>query len=268
MPTPTGDFPIKSLAVFVVVAIILRGLVILAGMFFPGPNLLPYLVRLIISFLVVVGLWTLNQRLLGRDGFPSDALGLNLRRGGWFFAGGFIMAIILLSIMGVLWLLAPFHWEKGTLTGVGLLWQTLDYLGGNLGEELVFRGYLLLLLTRYLGLTSALFIVALLFGLFHLPGLSGWIAVKMICTTAVMSFLFAYGFISSGSLWTAFGLHVFGNVLLHCVLGMSSSASLYNVVADAAWPRTYDPGFWALMSVTIAIVVVAAFFANKLNPRL
>jgi len=242
--------------------------VVLAWAFFPGPFLFPHVVRVTVPLFVAMGLLVLNQRMLARDGFPADALGMNMRRFGWFIAGGLIVAPIILLIAGELWLLAPFHWERGSLTWAGLSWQTAEYLGGNLGEELIFRGYLLLLFTRHFGLTRALFIVALLFGLFHLPGLSAWTAVKMVCTTAAMSFLFAYGFSLTGSLWTAVGLHVFGNVFLHQVFGMSGGSSFYSPVPDAGWPKEYDPGFCAEMSITTAIVFGAGFVMKRLNSRL
>jgi membrane protease YdiL (CAAX protease family) len=173
LPTASG-FPVKSLVFFISAVIVLRGIVVLAWAFFPGAGLFPHVVRVTVPLFVAVGLLALNQRLLAREGFPQDALGLNARRFGWFFAGGFIIALVILLIAGELWLLAPFHWARGSLTWAGLSWQTAEYFGGNLGEELAFRGYLLLLLTRRFRLTGALFIIALLFGLFHLPGLSAW----------------------------------------------------------------------------------------------
>jgi len=250
-----GKFPVKSLAIFLIAALVLRMFGVLASAFFPGFGLFPQFARVTILLLAAIGLWALSQRVLLRDGFPPDALGLDLHRIGWFFTGGFVITPVILLMAGAVWLMAPFHWERGSLTWPKLFWQTAEYFGGNFGEELIFRGYLLLLLTRYLRLTGALFTSALLFGIFHLPGLSGWTAAKMVSTTAAMSFLFAYGYIFTGSLWTAVGLHVFGNVSLHCVIGMSDGASILSPVIYGTWPKRYDPAFCALMAVTIPIAL-------------
>ena len=257
----------KSLVLFVIAVIALRAFAVLAWAFFPGSGLFPQLARVSIPLFVAIGLLVLNQRLLSRDGFPPDALGFCARRIGWFFAGGIINAGIILLMAGALWLLVPFHWERGSLTWEKLGWQTAEYFAGNVGEELAFRGYLLLLLTRHFGLTRALFVVALLFGLFHLPGLSGWTAVKMVCTTAAWSFLFAYGYLLTGSLWTAVGLHVFGNAILHHVFGMSGGTSILTPVMHKPWPDDYDPAFCVWMAVSIPIAVGAALVGERLRSR-
>lgn len=86
----------------------------------------------------------------------------------------------------------------------------------------------------------------------------------MVCTTGAMSFLFAYGFILSGSLWTAVGLHVFGNIILHQVLGMSGGASILTPVMHRSWPDHYDPAFYAWMTVVIPLEIGAAFAVKRL----
>lgn len=262
-----GKFPVKSLAAFVAAAVLLRVVAVLAWAFFPGSDVFGQLARVTIPLFVAIGLLMLNQHLLRRDGFPRDALGLQPAKIGWFFSGAILILPVILLIAATLWLLVPFHWERGSLTWTKLFWQTAEYFAGNLGEELAFRGYLLVLFTRYFGLTRALFMVALLFGIFHLPGLSGWAAVKMVCTTGVGSFLFAYGFVFTGSLWTAVGMHVFGNTILHHVLGMGAGASIFSPVLHDSWPAHYDPAFCAWMTVSITLSICAALVLTRLNRR-
>lgn len=127
----------------------------------------------------------------------------------------------------------------------------------------MFRGYLLLLLTRHFGLARGLFIVGLLFGLFHLPGLSGWAAAKMICTTMTWSYLFAYGFILTGSLWTALGMHMAGNIVLHHVAGLSAKPSLLTAVLHDPWPTSYDPAFVVWFAVSIPVLGFAAWRTRR-----
>lgn len=256
-------FPTTSLVWFVVGAVVLRMLAIPAWMFFPERGVFAHSARVFIPLLVVVGLIGLNRMFLMRDGFPRDTLGLGLRRIGWFFAGGILIVPVMLAMAGVLWLLVPFHWERGAMAWSQLGWKTAEYFAGNFGEELAFRGYFLVVLARYLGLTRALLIGALLFGLFHLPGLSGMEAVKMVCTTGTLSFVFAYGYVLTGSLWTAVGLHVFGNVILHEVLGMSGKSGIATMVFHEPWPSSYDPAFLVWLGVSIPTAVTGALLVKR-----
>jgi membrane protease YdiL (CAAX protease family) len=261
-------FPTASLVWFVVGAVVLRLLAIPAWMFFPERGVFAHSARVVIPLLVVIGLIALNRKFLMRDGFPRDTLGLGLRRIGWFFAGGVLIVPVILAIAGALWLLVPFHWERGAMAWSQLGWKTAKYFAGNFGEELAFRGYVLVVLTRYLGLTRALLIGALLFGLFHLPGLSGMQAIKMICTTGAMSFVFAYGYVLSGSLWTAVGLHVFGNVILHEVLGMSGKSGIATMVFHEPWPSSYDPAFLVWLGVSIPVAVTGALLVKRFGMKI
>jgi uncharacterized protein len=256
-------FPTASLVWFMIGAVVLRMLAIPAWMFFPERGVFPHLARVFIPLLVVVGLIFLNRTFLKRDGLPPDALGLSLRQIGWFFVGGVLIVPVILAMAGALWLLVPFHWERGAMPWSQLAWKAAEYFAGNFGEELAFRGYFLLVLARYLGLTRALLIGALLFGLFHLPGLSGMEALKMVCTTAAMSFVFAYGYVLTGSLWTAVGLHVFGNVILHEVLGMGGKPGIATMVFHEPWPSSYDPGLLVWLGVSIPTAMIGALLVKR-----
>jgi len=263
---PLGTFPVKSLLWFLAGAAGLRVLAMTGwGFFPPGQGLVANLARVIIPLLSLVGLYFLNRRLLARDGFPGDLLGLGWRKLPWFFAGAAVMVPIVGLLAGGLWLAVPFHYEAGTMTWSRFAWQAAEYFAGNSGEELMFRGYLLLLLTRHLGLNRALLVVGFLFGVFHLPGLSGWVAVKMICTTMAWSYLFAYGFLLTGSLWTALGMHMAGNVMLHHVAGLSNQPSLLRAVMHEAWPINYDPAIVVWFAVTLPILGFAALRIRR-NP--
>lgn len=270
MPAPhTSPFPTRSLLLFVAGAVVLRLLTIAGWAFFPGDGAIPQLGRIVIPLSFSIALIALNQRLLARDGFAADALGLKLTpaRVGGAFAGSFLMALVFFLMAAGLWLLVPFHYERGPLSLAAFGLRAIEYLCGNAGEELIFRGYLLLLLRRHCGLPAALAITGVLFGLFHLPGLSGPAALQMICTTFLGGTLFAYGFLLTGTLWSAIGLHVAGNIVLHQVLGLSGQASLLRPVFDQPWPTTYNPGFVAWLAIMVPIVIAAAYCHHRMETR-
>lgn len=263
----TPPFPFKSLLLFLVGAVVLRLLSIAGWVFFPGDSAIPQLGRILIPLCFSIALVVLNERLLVRDGFSPDALGLKLTpaHAGLVLASSLLMALIFAAMAGGLWLLAPFHYQRGPLGLAAFGLRAMEYLAGNAGEELIFRGYLLLLLRRHCGLAAALAITGLLFGLFHLPGLSGMAALKMTCTTFLGGTLFAYGFLLTGTLWSAIGLHVAGNVVLHHVLGLSGQTSLLTPVFDQPWPTTYDPAFVVWLAILLPVVAAAAYRQHRLN---
>jgi membrane protease YdiL (CAAX protease family) len=268
MPGPrTTPFPFKSLLLFVAGAIVLRLLSMVGWVFFPGDGLVPQLGRILIPLCFSIALVVLNQRLLARDGFAPDALGLKFTpaRAGGALASSIFMVLICAAMAGSLWLLLPFHYQRGSLSLAAFSLRAVEYLGGNAGEELIFRGYLLLLLRRHCGLLAALVITAFLFGLFHLPGLSGATAIKMICTTFLGGILFAYGFLFTGTLWSAIGLHVAGNIVLHHILGLSGQPSLLTPVFEQPWPTAYDPAFVVWLAVLMPIITVAAFCYHRMD---
>jgi uncharacterized protein len=231
---------------------------------FPGTNLFPTIARVVSLLLVALGLLVLNRKLLVRDGFVPQALGLHPRKAGWLLVGAAAMAVLIAAMVGALSLLVPFRYERGSMSAGDLGLQVAQYFSGNFAEELLFRGYLLIVLLRYLGLGRALLIVGALFGLFHWPGLAPLAAAKMTCTTFVGSCLFAYGFLLTRSCWTAVGLHVAGNTLLHHVAGLSGQRdALWRPVFDVPWPTNYDPGFLVYMFVTGAATVLAAVALNR-----
>jgi membrane protease YdiL (CAAX protease family) len=260
-------FPFKSLALFVAGSVVLRLLSIVGWVFFPGDGLVPQLGRILIPLCFSIALVVLNQRMLARDGFASDALGLKFTRArvGGALASSILMAPICAAMAGGVWLLQPFHYERGSLSLVAFSLRAVEYLGGNAGEELIFRGYFLLLLRRHCGLLAALAITAFLFGLFHLPGLSGAAAIKMICTTFFGGILFAYAFLLTGTLWSAIGVHVMGNVVLHHILGLSGQPSLLTPVFERPWPTAYDPAFVVWLAVLIPVITFAAYWYRRIE---
>jgi membrane protease YdiL (CAAX protease family) len=267
VPTPlTPSFPVKSLLLFIAGAVVLRLLSIVGWVFFPGDGAVPQLGRILIPLCFSIALVGLNQRLLARDGFEPDALGLKptKARAGAVLVSALLMVLIFAAMAAGLWLLVPFHYERGLLSLPAFSLRAVEYLGGNAGEELIFRGYLLLLLHRYCGLATALVITGILFGLFHLPGLSGLVAFKMICTTFLGGTLFAYGFLLTGTLWSAISLHVVGNIALHHVFGLSGGpTSLLTPVFEQPWPTTYDPAFLVWLAILIPVVITAACLNHR-----
>lgn len=217
---------VGSLLLFLAIAAVAVALLVLGHGYFPGARPLARAGRLLCSTAAIGLLILVGNRLLRRDGFRSDALGLavDAAHARAFLIGACIATVHILLLLGVFYAMAPFDVERGPRSAADVAWAAADYVTGNFIEELLFRGYLLIVLARWLGITRAVALLALPFGLFHFPGLDAEALVKMMLKTGAMHFVYAYAFLGTRSLWAAVALHAVGNTLLHEVVGVNGPA--------------------------------------------
>lgn len=226
-------------------------------MFFPGQYLVPHVARNILAAIATIILIVGSIRLLKKNGIPGEALGLKLStRSLLNFLFGVIIAIVVLTMIALLiYLFVPYHFEIGMLTFNGMLKEAHSYFWLNFLEELMFRGFPLIVLSQLLGWRKAVLIMAIPFGLYHLPGIGfNMDGFKIILTTASYSFVFSYAFIVTGSLWTAMGVHVASNILWHAVTGLDGAGkAIFTPVFHSKWPTGYDPALIAFLLPTIMV---------------
>jgi membrane protease YdiL (CAAX protease family) len=213
-------------------------------------------------FAAIVGVLALiwgTRSALRRDGRSLADLGLDLglphlRAFGFALVIG--TSVTLLTTLVVTLISKP-RWETGAISWGYAASATHAFFWAALFEELLFRGYLLRRLIEWWGQPSALVAVALAFGLFHLPGLSGWTAVKMVCTTGASSLLFSALLLRSGSLWSAVAAHFSMNLVLHPLLGEAhETTSFFHAVFPLNPPLKFDVGFWSLLLIIIGSALV------------
>lgn len=195
---------------------------------FPGGRGMAHVGRALCAMAAIVTLVAGSRWLLRRDGIPVDRLGLGpASRHVRAFAIGSALAVAhILLLVAALYVAAPFDVGPGPLPITSVALAAAGYLTGNFVEELLFRGYLLVVLARWLGTTKALWVLALPFGLFHFPGLDLAALGKMMLTTGAMHFVYGYAWIATRSLAAAVALHAVGNTLLHEVVGTGKPAAL------------------------------------------
>lgn len=251
-------FSPSSLGLFILLGVAAWLLNVGVQMIFPSQNLFPYVIRTTIMALTVVLTAVGSIRLLKQNHLPAEALGLDISVRSLFnFLSGVCISVIFLLFLGmVLYLFVPFHFTAGALSGIQVMKECYSYFWGNFLEELIFRGFLLIVLGNLIGWRSAVWVMALPFGLFHLPGMgSGMEALKMMVTAAIGALLFSYAFISTHSLWTAIGAHVMGNILLHTLTGLDGAGrAMFQPSFEDKFPVGYDASFLAF---TIAGAIVA-----------
>lgn len=263
MDRKSEPIQLASFGWFLLLALVCVGSTVTGQMFFPGQNAVPSAVRTVLTIGGFVMMGVGSERMLAQQFGGRVTLGLkpSLRALAGFLGGAAGGLLFVAAIIVVLWVVRPFHFARGAASALDRLPDLQGYLLSNMGEELIFRGYLLIVLERRFGLRIALLIVAIFFGLFHLPGLSGMTALKMVFTTAACSYLFAAAFLVTGTIWSAIGVHFAANVFLHVVSGLSGRPAILTPVFDAPAPSGYDPGFW--VCVTVPLLLALAVFSRE-----
>src|SRR6478752_1232508 len=149
MPLLSMDAPLvrrSSLFIFACLCLLAYGFAVAGQMFFPTPRMEVQLGRIALTLVGVAILWAGSRWLLQRDGFSADALGLrlSLQHGKGFLLGILAGVCLMALITATLWIVMPFHFEAGGLAMTSLGLSPLADWGANFAEELIFRGYALL----------------------------------------------------------------------------------------------------------------------------
>lgn len=228
LPTRRGRPRPSSILLFLALAVLAIAGLQLGHTFFPGDRATAHIGRNLCSIFGIGVLFTGTRRLLRRDGLDAGLLPLGWKA--WharaFLIGGALACVHILMLMAAIFVIAPFELRLGPLPPEAVALAGVGYLTGNFVEELLFRGYLLIAVARWMGTTRAIWLLAVPFGLFHFQGLDGPTLGMMMLTTGAGHFLFTYAWLATRSLWAAVAMHAVGNTLLHTVVGMGGPAAL------------------------------------------
>jgi membrane protease YdiL (CAAX protease family) len=250
---------ISSLCLFVALAALSIVFMQLASAVFPGDIGLALVARWVCMAGALALLTTGIRLLLSRDGIAEDSLGLSIDppHGAAVLLGVVLGGALMLVLLAGFYCVSPFELARGPrpLTSVSL--SALNYFLGNFGEELVFRGYLLVVLARWLGTVRAVLLLAIPFGLMHVPGLDSLAAAKMMLTTGTMHLVFAAVFLATGTLWAAVAMHATVNTLLHTVAGVDSPGVLSLLYKESP-PASFDAPFLIFLGTSSLFAIVLA----------
>lgn len=237
-----------SIVIFLVVAFTAWELNVFGELAFPSLHWLPYFTRTTITLLADFLLIFISLRLLEKNQIPANALGLAPKIMFPNVLFGFAIGVGSLALIeGLLYTVTPYTFQHGPLHGTAVLQEAYSYCVGNALEELMFRGFLLVIVSRFTGWKIAALVMALPFGLFHLQGLGnsmeGW---RMVASTAIYSLVFSLSYILTASMWTAISAHVTSNTLLHVILGLDGMhRAMFVQVFSESNPKR--DGIWALI---------------------
>jgi uncharacterized protein len=228
--------------------------------------------------IVVVALFAASWLLLRLEGKSLDALGFNQprRRFTEFGIGLLIMgAAAALQHQayafhfGVSWQLNP------DTTGLRILESVRWVATSVLGEELLFRGYLLYLAIRFTGRLPGILISAAAFGIYH------WFSFNVIGNVPMMVFVFfftgAFGFMAAlafqrtGSLAAPIGLHLGWNLVVISIYSSGPLGKLLLVPSAGTLPMRAGGTWGVLIGIVLPLIFIAAvcgYLVRKQTPAL
>ena len=156
---------------------------------------------------------------------------------------GFLLIAIVLSLFFLL------EVRAGWLVLDGWNWQVLPFdvflrtvwvgllvnVGVAIGEETVFRGYLLTGLNTVWGKWRALLVMTIIFGLFHLPayvenGMQSVTLTLAIVLASLFGLLFGLVYLRTRSLWLPVSLHFAWNFIENDVLNLTADSTNVNLI--------------------------------------
>jgi len=205
--------PILTL-VFIVATMMLSGTYLLEPFGFVDANLAPtgaigFVLFLVVSFGLILIIFAAWIHFVEKRSFAS--IGLNSAKGLQTFLKGHAVGVALMSIIvTTIWVLGGY--EVGAIapalsSPIDMLYIFLLLLGFALQssvEELVFRGWLLSVLTRKFNLLAAIIINVVLFSFMHFSPANPWYSNINILVFAIFATVWV---IQTGNIWGVMGWH-------------------------------------------------------------
>ncbi len=222
----------------------------------------------------------LARRFLDKKSFVSLGLRINALALKDLIVGLGISLLLTVMMFGLLWAagfleITNIAWPSENIPAVLeiFIWFFAIGLAVGWSEEITFRGYLLQNMRDGMGLTWAIIISCLLYGLFHMsnPG-SNWLSGTLI---ALIGFLRIYGWLRTNLLWLSIGMHAGwdffqGPIFGLSVSGMKTKSLFANQIGGADWISggSFGPesGILVLPVLALGFLLVFAYTRNRLKP--
>ena len=185
---------------------------------------------------------------------------------GFLLTGGVLAIFFLIEVRWGWLAVESWNWQKLPLdawlrvTWVGLLVN----VGVAIGEETIFRGYLLTGLKLTWGKWAGLGLMMVIFGLFHLPaysegGMHAGTLTLAIILASLFGLLFGLVYLRTGTLWLPVALHFTWNFVETDLLNLTAEANNPNLIG--ALTRLQSPLTMTEVSLGNVVVVEALAFA-------
>jgi uncharacterized protein len=196
-------------------------LLILFSTAFPSINQMPVMYySILLNFAVSIFLVFLFRKLIDRNSIKSLGFGWKgfARESGIGFITGVFLCLI---IAVILWLMQLLQWYTSDVDPVSFLTSVLLLISVALGEELVFRGYILNNLMQGMNRNAALLLSALVFAVLH--SLNPNFNLSSFLNILLAGLLLGVNYIFTKNLWYGMMLHFTWNFVQGPLLGFKVS---------------------------------------------
>lgn len=214
------------------------------------------IVELIISGLL---LWFFEKKHLTALGIGIEPK--RMRDLGYGFLGAAICCT-------VYHLLTTLHWRFNKMFSLNAIWWVLKSV---LFEELAFRGALLYIAIKKLGVTKACILSALCFGIYHVFSYGAYgnpmNAIMIVLITGLVGLTLAYAFANTQSMYLPIGLHLGWN-LINILVFSPGPLGKQLLVKGSNTGLVGVPSLLVFLLQIFALPLFTAWYLKKYNRKL
>lgn len=182
-----------------------------------------------------------------------------------YFAQGVMIGVLVMgSMAAMVFVLGGLRLQWNThVTVWGLLLAILPLIPLALMEEIGFRGYALQRLQKAVGIRSAIWITALLFGVYHL--LNGWSWQAAMLGTTIWGLLFAWAACKQQGIAMSTGIHFAANMTTSLYTDTAPTFQLWQIqMANGSSMQTYQQTWLTEWLPHVALLLLSVWLIERL----
>jgi len=199
-----------------------------------------------------------------------EALGIvpNLNRLSQFVIGFFVIAVIVLINIYIETIVLKVEWKFNTINYSTIFNAFVYHLRSALTEDLVFRGAILYILIQRIGATKALWLSAIIFGVYHwfsygIIGERIVLLAYVFVVTGFTGYVWAYTFYKTKSIMLGLGFHLGYNLIMSFFFESQPFGELImsqtSKVDLIGWNEFYYSIFRGLFPTTLSLLFVKQY---------
>jgi len=216
---------------------------------------------------IIVASWALLRFIEKKN---IEVLGAipNLNRLSQFVIGFFIIAVIVLINIYIETIVLKVEWELSTIDYNTIFNAFVYHLRSALTEDLVFRGAILYILIQKIGATKAVWLSAVVFGVYHwfsygILGERIVLLAYVFVVTGFTGFVWAYTFHKTKSIMLGLGFHLGYNLIMSLFFESQPFGELImsqtSKVDLIGWNEFYYSMFRGLFPPTLTLLFVKQY---------
>ena len=204
-----------------------------------------------------------------------DVLGIvpNVNKVSQFVIGVLAIAIIVSTNVYIETILVEMKWESKPINYSMIFDAFVYHIRSALTEDLVFRGAILYILIQRIGATKAIWVSAIVFGVYHwfsygIIGERAILLAYVLLVTGFTGYVWSYSFYKTKSIMLGLGFHLGYNLVMSCFFEAQPYGelmmSMTSKVELVGWNDFYLTMFKGLFPPLLMLVTVKLLLKTKL----